>query len=177
MAQQCSVCYHPEGHAINEAIILEGKSNRAIALRYGVSKDSVQRHKTHIPNLLRQARHDMQVYDASNILAKIETLERETLDPLEAAKGDSDIKHVLAAVREQRGNLELAARIAKLINEAPTINVLNAPQWIEVRSAVVEALQAHPFCPYGGPAGSGRGRGCLAERLAWQGTSGWPSIA
>jgi len=119
----------------------------------------------------------MQAYDASNILAKIHDLELATLEQLEAAKSDSDIKHVLAAVREQRGNLELAARIAKLINEAPTINVLNAPQWIEVRSAVVEALQAHPFCPYGGPAGSGRGRGCLAERLAWQGTSGWPSIA
>jgi len=141
---KCTVCNHPEGFAINEAIIVEGKSNRAIAIQYDVSKDAIQRHKAHIPELLLKAREDMDAYDAGAILAKIRDLEEETLEQLQGAKGDSDRRYVLAAIREQRGNLELVSRISKLISDAPVVNVVTNPQWIAIRTVVVSALEDYP---------------------------------
>jgi hypothetical protein len=144
MAPKCSICAHPESFAINEAIVIERKSNRVIARQYRVGHDSVQRHKAHIPELLLKARENMDAYDASSILAKIRDLEEETLEQLQGAKDDEDRRYTLAAIREQRGNLELVARVAKLISDAPVVNVLQNPQWVEVRIVVLQALEAHP---------------------------------
>ncbi len=144
MTQKCTVCYHPESFAINEAIIVEGSGVRNISKRFDVSSSAVQRHKKHIPELLLKAQENMDAYDASSILAKIRDLEEETLEQLQGAKDDEDRRYTLAAIREQRGNLELVARVAKLISDAPVVNVLSNPQWLEVRSVVIQALEAHP---------------------------------
>ena len=145
MSRQCSVCAHPESLAINEALILEGKSNRATASQFGLDKESVRRHKTHIPDLLVQASDDLQNYETDTILHKIESLERETLEQLEAAKEEGgDRRVVLAAIREQRQNIELLARVAKLIDERPQIDIHLNPEWIELRSLIVMAVQPYP---------------------------------
>ena len=88
MAPRCSICAHPESFAINEAVVIERKSNRVIARQYGVGHDSVQRHKAHIPELLLKAQENMDAYDAASILAKIRDLEEETLEQLQGAKDD-----------------------------------------------------------------------------------------
>ncbi len=144
MPMKCTVCNHSEGFAINEALVVEGKGVRHIAKRFGVGYNAVQRHKAHIPELLLKAQENMDSYDAASILAKIRDLEEETLEQLQGAKDDEDRRYTLAAIREQRGNLELVARVAKLISDAPVVNVLTNPQWVEVRTVVLQALEAHP---------------------------------
>lgn len=144
MTRQCTVCVHPQSFEINEELIVEGRGVRNISKRFDVSSSAVQRHKSHIPELLLKAYEDMSSYDATTILRKIRKLEEETLEQLQGAKDDEDRRFVLAAIREQRGNLELVARVAKLISDAPTINILQNPQWVEVRSVVIRALAAHP---------------------------------
>ena len=145
MPRQCTVCAHPESLSINEALILEGRSNRAISDQYGLSRDAVRRHKQHIPQLLLNARDLSEEYEAETILQKIEDLQRETLEQLKAAKeeadNDGDRGVVLAAIREQRSNLELVAKVSQLIDERPQVNVLIAPQ---VQAAIVAALQPYP---------------------------------
>lgn len=124
--------------------MVEGKGVRHIAKRFGVGYNAVQRHKAHIPELLLKAQENMDAYDAGIILRKIRDLEEETLEQLQGAKDDSDRRYVLAAIREQRGNLELVSRVAKLIGDAPTVNIFNSPQYIQLQTVVVEALQEHP---------------------------------
>src|SRR5215211_839977 len=126
MARVCTVCAHPDAVAMNEEIVLTRRGNRSIAKRYGVDDSAVQRHKDHIPQLLVKARDDFEAFEAEAILQSIEDLQRETLTVLEEAKdGDKpDHKTILAAIREQRGNLELVAKIKQLIDKAPTINNL-----------------------------------------------------
>ena len=145
MPRLCSVCSHPQAFEINEAILGLGEdgklSNGAISKRYMLDDSAVQRHKAHIPELLLKAKEGMEAYDAAAILAKIRDLELETLEQLEAAKEDEDRKHVLAAIREQRANLELVSRIAKLISDAPQINVLIAPH---VQALIFSALEDYP---------------------------------
>jgi len=144
MAMKCTVGAHPEGHAINEALIIEGKSLRNIEKQYRVGYSAVQRHKAHIPQLLLKAQENMEAYDAASILAKIRDLEEETLEQLQGAKTDSDRKQVLAAIREQRANLELVSRISQLISDATTINIVRDPTFVQFNTLVVDALEPYP---------------------------------
>jgi hypothetical protein len=104
----------------------------------------MRRHKEHIPQLLLQAHDDMQGYEADAILLRVEHLENETLQLLEDAKsGDVvDRRIILQAIREQRGNIELIAKIKQLIDLAPkTELVLISPQ---VQALIVGALLPYP---------------------------------
>jgi hypothetical protein len=76
-------------------------------------------------------------------LAGIERLERETLEQLEAAKDEGDRRVVLSAIREQRGNIELVARIRQLIDERPVTNIVLSPEWVRIRGAMIEALEPY----------------------------------
>ncbi len=91
MTRFCTVCAHEESFAINEDLVVGITSTRAIAGRYGLEKSSVQRHKEHIPQLLLQARDDMQGYEADAILLRVEHLESETLQLLEDEKAGSEV--------------------------------------------------------------------------------------
>jgi hypothetical protein len=140
--RNCTVCFHPDSLLINEALILEGKSNRAVASQYGLDREAIRRHKSHIPDLLLKARDDLEGYDTDTILRKIEDLERETLEQLEEAKADKgDRRIVLAAIREQRQNLELLARLVQLIDASPRVNILITPQ---VQQVIISALSPYP---------------------------------
>jgi hypothetical protein len=84
MTQACSVCTHPVSFDINEALVIEGRSNRAVARQFGLHHEAVRRHRKHIPELLVRAAEDFQSYEAASILARVEHLERQTLEVLTA---------------------------------------------------------------------------------------------
>jgi hypothetical protein len=65
MSQACSVCTHPDSLDINEALVIEGRSNRAVARQFGLHHDAVRRHRKHIPELLVRAAEDFQSYEAA----------------------------------------------------------------------------------------------------------------
>jgi hypothetical protein len=50
----------------------------------------------------------------------------------------------LHAIRELRGNLELLGRVTKELEAAPTVNLHLNPQWIELRTTLLFALEPHP---------------------------------
>jgi len=55
MSQACIVCSHPASFEINEALIMEKRSNRRTAAQYGVTEQAIRRHRQHIPLLLIKA--------------------------------------------------------------------------------------------------------------------------
>jgi hypothetical protein len=111
-----------------------------------LSNASIERHRRngHIPPSLLKARSAQEVASADALLSDIEDLQCKTLRILDKAEAASDLRTALTAVREVRGNMELLAKLAQLIQEGTTINVVNNPQWIAVEAVVIEALAPYP---------------------------------
>jgi hypothetical protein len=141
--QVCTVCSHPESFAINEAIVVEKRSNRAIACQFGVGRMAVQRHREHVPELLVKASQAMEIAEADDLLARVEELYEEARRVLEAAKGTEDHRVVLAAIDRAGRQLELLAKLRDELNERPVVNVLVSPQWVAIRTAMMDALEPY----------------------------------
>lgn len=50
----------------------------------------------------------------------------------------------LGAFRELRANLELIGEVTKELDRTPTLNLHVNPEWIELRTVIVRALEPHP---------------------------------
>src|SRR5215217_3752476 len=144
MARECTVCAHPDAVLINEALVIEGQSNRAVTRQYDLSKDAVRRHREHIPELLVKASQAMEVAEADSLLDRIEDLHGRTEAILVELKGTDLHGAKLAAIREMRRNLELIGEVTKELDRTPTLNLHLNPQYIAVRTAIVQAVDPYP---------------------------------
>ncbi len=123
MPRTCTVCAHPEVFSVNEAVVLEKRSNRVVARQFGLHHDAVRRHREHIPGLLVKALEAEEAAHADDLLGRVEDLHGRTLAILEAAEDAGELRTALAAIKEARGNLELVGRITKELDERPTVNL------------------------------------------------------
>lgn len=144
MPRTCTICEHPEREEIDRALVGE-TSNLSVSSLFGVSESAVRRHKgNHLPAKLVLAEKAAEVADADNLLDQVGDLQRRTMAVLEAAEASHEHRTALSAIREARGNLELLAKLIGQLDERPQINVLVSPEWLELRTVIVGALDAHP---------------------------------
>ncbi len=144
MPRTCTVCAHDERDAIEDAF-LAGTSKRRIAAHYAVSEQAVRRHvREHLPALLSMARDAEQAARADTLLDRVEALYGRTEAILEAAETERELGLALQAIRECRGNLELLGRVTKELQDTPTLNLYMSPQWVELRTTLIDALEPHP---------------------------------
>jgi hypothetical protein len=107
MTRTCSVCTH-EAHPEIDAALLASTPNRAIARQYGLTHYAVGRH---VAAHLGPQTVEANCAKERDILSEIERLLRRldgALDRAEEHKGD---RMLLLATRENRGMLELLARM------------------------------------------------------------------
>ena len=143
MPRACNICTHPDREAIDEALI-SGVAFRALVAKYRVSKDSLSRHKAnHLPAKLVMAQAAQEVAQADDLLAQMQNLQRRTLAILEAAEGSNQNRTALSAIREARSNLELLAKLLGELDERPVVNLSLSPEWLELRTVIVTALEPH----------------------------------
>ena len=71
-------------------------------------------------------------------------MQGKTLGILLRAEGAGDLRTVLGAIREARGNVELLAKLSGELDERPVVNLLISPEWLELRAVIVGALEPHP---------------------------------
>jgi hypothetical protein len=144
MPRSCTICSHESRDAIEDAFIA-GTPKRRIASHYGVSERAVRYHtREHLPALLALARDAQRAARADSLLDRIEALQGRTLAILEATEQTGDHRAALAAIREARGNLELIGEVTKELNRAPTLNLSLHPEYVEVRTLIVQALERYP---------------------------------
>ena len=143
MPRTCTVCVHPESFAINEALVIEQRSNRAITRQYGLSKDAVRRHRAHIPQLLVKAYEAEQAAQADDLLDQLRAIQNKTLSLLLRAEGAGDLRTALAGISQARQNVELLARLAGELDTRPVINLVASAEWVELRTAILLALEPH----------------------------------
>ncbi len=147
MPRTCTVCNHAERDAIDQALV-SGESARDLSAKYRVSEDAITRHRArHRPAALADARAAAEVTRADDLLGQVQALQTRTLGVLAKAEAAGELRTVLQAVREARGNLELLARLlGELRDTAPTVNValVTAPEWLALRSAMLRTLEPFP---------------------------------
>jgi hypothetical protein len=137
----CSICSHEHRNAMEDAFIA-GQAKRRIASRHGVSERAVRYHmREHLPALLALARDAERAARADSLLDRLEALQSQTLDILDAPE---DQRTALAAIAQARRNLELIGEVTKELDRAATGNLALNPEWLEIRGVIIAALEPHP---------------------------------
>lgn len=145
MPRRCTICTHANREAIDRRLV-EGDAFPAITALYrDTSADALGRHKAaHLPAALARAMDAAATAHGDDLLADLVALQARTLTILAAAEQQDKLSVALAAIREARGNLELFARLTQQLDTRPTINLLVAPEWLAVRTLLLEALWPFP---------------------------------
>ncbi len=146
MPRVCSICSHADKASIDDAL-LAGAPNRRIASQYGMSEAAVRRHKAdHIPFHLIKAQDAAEVIQADTLLARLLSLNAETMAILREARTGriKDNELALRAIARAEKQLELQGKLLGELNEAPTVNILAVPEWFSLRSTIIAALEPYP---------------------------------
>ena len=144
MPRKCTVCEHEKVEEINR-LLLEGVSLRDLAGRYSVSKTALHRHKeSHLPAELTKAREAREIAKADSLLDQVTELRDKALSILDKAEQAGDLRTALQGVREAKGCLELLARLQGELQEQATVNVLINPQWLSLRTVILQTLEPYP---------------------------------
>jgi hypothetical protein len=147
MPRVCTICTHPKRVAIDRAL-LEGEPFRNIAERFGTSTTSLTRHKADhlsermVKAVTRSAEADVRT--AIDVAGQLKAINSATLSVLKDARSAGDGLLSLQAIDRVQKQIELQAKLIDLINDGDTVNIIIAPQWIELRTVLLTALQGHP---------------------------------
>jgi hypothetical protein len=141
------VCSHDDRESIDVAIV-EGKSERAIASRFDVSRGAVQRHKAdHVSAALHAVVVERGEEHARTLVNRCERLLGDAETFLETAKASGNVTQGLASIRECRAMLELLGKATGELKDGPAVQVVNlvsSDEWREVRAVILRALEGHP---------------------------------
>ncbi len=163
MGRPCVTCTHPQRYEIEKGLV-EGTPYRKLTETYGPSSASLSRHRNeHLPAHLAKAhqaeqakrlsklenRHAERVnghtQQALDVVQQLRAINSACLEVL--AKSRTEGKHSLSlqAVDRVHRQIELQAKLLGELQETgPTVNVLVAPEWRELRVTVLQALTPYP---------------------------------
>ncbi len=148
MPRVCTICTHPERHAIDTALTAQSAPNRRIAAQYDVSERAVRHHKAnHLKARMVKAAErnaDADIRTAIDVAGQLKAINSATLSVLRDARSAGDGLLSLQAIDRVQKQIELQAKLIDLINDGDTVNIIIAPQWIELRTVLLTALQGHP---------------------------------
>jgi hypothetical protein len=141
----CIVCHRPDREQI-EHDLAAGGSLREVGRAYGIDHTAIFRHRRdHTAHEI--ARVNRQDKANGSALARLEIL-YDTAEKLlkKALKDSTSVNAQVSVVKEVRACLELIAKMTGELNERPqTVNLMMAPEWLQVRAALFEALTPHPL--------------------------------
>ncbi len=144
MPRSCTVCEHPERGALDKALAA-GASNRSVASLYDVSEAAVRRHKgNHLPARVAKAQEEEDVREALDVVKQLKAINAASLNILKEARGQGKPSTALQAVDRIHRQIELQAKLLGELDDRPQVNVLVSPEWLELRTVIVGALDHHP---------------------------------
>jgi hypothetical protein len=118
---------------------------RHIASRHDVSTGALQRHsREHLPALLVKAYEAIERDDAEGLAGELIKVKEDVHRLKERAEDEGDIRAALLGCDKALKALELQAKIEQLIQTTPTLNIHLNAEWIELRTAILRALEPHP---------------------------------
>jgi hypothetical protein len=156
VSRECMACSHPESFAINEAIVVEKRSNRNIAKQFGLDYQVIYRHREHIPELLVKASQAMEIANADALLDKVEDLRVKAMAVLEEAEAAHDHQIMLAAIDRASNQLKLLAQLLGKLHEIKVqnntqVNIIalsEHPDYRRFQDVLARALAPYPAARY-----------------------------
>ncbi len=143
MPRKCTICTHKSRAKVDKALV-ERQAFRHIAARFQVSTSAlVRHHDDHLPAALVKAQAATEAAQANALLAQVVDLRDKALDVLDTAQGSADLCVALGAIREARGCVELLAKLAGQLKDAPTVNILVSAEWQGLQAVILQALEPH----------------------------------
>ncbi len=143
MPRRCTICTHKERSEIDSALVV-GEKFRHIAVQFHVSTSAlVRHHDDHLPTALVKAQNATEAAQADALLAQVVDLRDKALDVLDTAQGSEDLRAAIGAIREARGCVELLAKLAGQLKDAPTVNILVSSEWQGLQAVILQALEPH----------------------------------
>ncbi len=144
MPRACTVCTHAERETIDRALV-GGATSRAIAAQHGLSNGAVHRHQTdHLPAALVKGKEAQEEAHALDIVKQLKTINAVTFEILAAARKGRDSETALKAIDRVQRQIEMQAKLLGALNDGTVVNILVAPEWLEVRATLLVALQPYP---------------------------------
>jgi len=144
VTRTCTVCGHPQRHAI-EKLIVGGTANRRIATQFQLSEAAVRRHKDeHLPVALVKAVEVEELRQALDVLQQLRHINGAALTVLRDAKTAEDGELMLKAIDRVHRQIELQAKLLGDLDDRPVINVLVTPEWQTLRETMLRALAPFP---------------------------------
>ena len=144
MPRTCTICTHLEVNAIVGALVA-GQPFRNIAEQYGTSATALFRHKSdHLPAVLVTGQAVREEAHALDVVKQLRDINAATLAILEDARDTHQSALALKAVDRVQKQIELQAKLLGELQDGQTVNVLVAPEWLSLRSAILLALASHP---------------------------------
>lgn len=141
---KCEVCTHPDKNVIEERM-LTGVSVRKIADEFDIGRMSVQRHRhNHLPHSLVKSKKLQEMQAADDLVTRIESLYEKAIEIIRLAQQDKKYQPAVSAIKEARSSLELLAKISGELRTGTQINLTYSPQWVDLRSVLVNTLQEYP---------------------------------
>ncbi|HXN01426.1 MAG TPA: hypothetical protein VN973_05995 [Candidatus Dormibacteraeota bacterium] len=136
----CAVCHSPDQDAINEQLVRGVALNR-LEKRLGISRRALRNHKlNHITPALVALRQERIADGVRKVSDRIEDLIGLADSILTAARAGGNPFMALKAIREQRANFELLARVTGELDERAqvTVNLQSTQEWIRIQTVVVK---------------------------------------
>jgi hypothetical protein len=143
----CKTCTHPSRGDIDRRL-LGGETVSVIAREYGLGLMAVTRHRdNHLTPEARAAVERARLEgDARglNLLEELRALHRKASDLLEKAEASGDYRSAIAGIGQAVRVIEVIGRMIGDISDAPTVNIVMAPQFVQVRQVLIGALDPYP---------------------------------
>jgi hypothetical protein len=156
---RCTVCRHVDRARI-ELLLARGASKRHVGDKFGLSHDAVWRHwrNGHVPEHVRAslaikalkpgAELEKLVTDESiGLLENLQRIRATLYGQFDAAADVGDRQSVAMLAARLHENLSIAARsTGELQKHTPgsVVNILMAPAYLDLRSALLQALRPYP---------------------------------
>lgn len=144
---------HPQGKIIIKRLA-SGEQNFGILPDFpGITGDDLDYYRDHkLPDLISKSpelKAEIEGDLGNDTLAEVRALKEKAVDILSQAQGAGDLKTALLGIREARGCLEAILKAGGRIQEQ-NINIIqqnvliNNPEWIELRTLIIKALEPYP---------------------------------
>jgi len=144
MSRACLVCIHERRDTIDRGLVA-GQSLRDLSALFRVSEDSLARHRdAHIGPAVRKAQEQADVAQGLDVVAQLRAINGVTMQILHEARQQRNPDVALRAVDRIQRQIELQAKLLGELDERPVINLLIAPEWLQMRATIIRALDAHP---------------------------------
>jgi hypothetical protein len=145
MGRSCTICLHPDRAAIDRSLV-SGTSFRDLAGQWSVTKSALHRHKQeHLPAHLAKAHEEESIGQAIDVVRQLRAINAACLEILQTSRAEKKHSISLKAVDRIERQISLQAKLLGELQETgPTVNVLVAPEWREIKVNILAALSPFP---------------------------------